>query len=526
MLYAVSFAILLGFVAFVALFPRHTARLKRLAPPFSFLNREIKIFNRMRMVVPLTNRQPTDYIRWLGRLHVNPRERCDDADPIGKLFYLYACGRLAQMSHDPQKRRQYYKNAVFTFGSARAKSKPCYLNLKLSKRRTLFALRQPIFKYFGGRFVTRGEHMRFSYSYIMSKTENGAEIKNYTANDFSGVEVFEIAGEHLFTHDFMADKMQCNYSQTADTFTVTHRGQTIAVYVQSVGRVTFMTTMADENPNLCVSVNVQNSAKIFLVKTDTKQSAQKIVHKIKQINGAVSYLLPHDRIEYNREIEKLYARAVFAPFITGEKLKNRFTATQKIVPTLNLPTLVYDVTDETELFAVLDSFDNFKTIAACGGNLNVVIMYSGTNDTVRTVLGAFANRAQMRDLIRAGIFIFFIDRVRAPNDAVYYLSKMGEATPRAVMSNNSRELIVVSRKAVSYSTTDPKTGVTKYHRLTPNQQIVDAHGTIIPVGYDAVTTAVRVISTPPTRAATVLSRATNRARKSVPNPAPKVRARA
>ena len=68
--------------------------------------------------------------------------------------------------------------------------------------------------------------------------------------------------------------------------------------------------------------------------------------------------------------------------------------------------------------------------------------------------------------------------------------------PVALLAHRSAQrdnrFIIASRKNVSYSITDTRTGVTKYHRLGPTSQVLDEFGRIIEIGKDAICTRVMV----------------------------------
>jgi hypothetical protein len=183
----------------------------------------------------------------------------------------------------------------------------------------------------------------------------------------------------------------------------------------------------------------------------------------------------------------LFKRASLSKFVSGEKLKQRMAVAMRYVPTLNLPTIVFDIVDADELFGVIDNFENFKKITQAGVNFNVIVMYSSQNDIVREFIGAFTDKGRAIELIRSGVFLFFIDKVSTHNDAIYYFSKMADAGNSFQPRNlEATEPYIVSRKNCSYSLINLKTGVVKYHRLGKNQDVLDEFGNKVPVGYDAI----------------------------------------
>ena len=490
MLYAIIFALVLSLFCIIFLWPRRTVRLRRIREHGTFfvkLNAEIAIFNRLHVILPKTRRNPTPYIQWLGRLHTNPKTRPPSNDPVATLMYAVAAARLFTHSFDPSRRRQFYKNIVFAFARPhvhRAQIFAFNRPLKLAHRR-LFTHRQPLFKYLHTKFIARTPDTQFFPSYV--KYEN---IKHFVGQlGTNHVEVHEILSPHRFSHDFNFDKMKCTFSHTADTFFCTCGHQTTAIHVVGPARVNFETNLADgAEAHLSLYINLKSAAKIHVVRTDTKQAACDIVRQLRG-GKAPAYLQSSEQIAEIMAVETLFARAYLSRFVMGEKLRTRQTAAAKIVPTLHLPTLVYDVSDGEELFAVIDAFPHFERIARAGRPLNVVVLYSSQNDIVREFIAAYTNKQNARDLVSSGVFLFFVDRVKANNDAIYYLSLM--ATPRTTRyAPPDAALHVIARKNVSYALNN------KYYKLPATTQLVDEFGAVISPGFDAVCNTVHTRERP------------------------------
>jgi len=492
MVYAIVFAVFMTVICVWCLYPRKIVHLRKFGikdDVFKKLNTEIGIFNKMRIKLPKQRRQPNLYIKWLGRLHVNPSERVISADPIEKLLYLYACAKLYTMTRDEFRKRQYHKNIIYGFARPIKKRVMCFRPLKLSPR-ILYAIRQPHFKYLQTKFVARDPGVRFSHSYIVA-----GNVKNYvTETDGHPIDCHDITGKHRFEFDTCMDKMKCAFSHTNDAFFCTYQNRAVAVLVQGVQRINFETNLAGADANLSVYINLKNGGAIRVIHTDTKANAMRIVGRIKGAQR-LNYLLTPYEIECNTRIEDLYMRSYLSTFVAGEKLKQRAVTAAKYLPTIYLPTIVHDIDDAQELFGIIDNFENFKKIVRAGVNLNVVVMYSSQNDTVREFIGAFTNRRDAIQLVRAGVFLFFIDKVRTHNDAVYYFSKMLDASQNKLLSSNAGkkdDLYIFSRKNVSYSITNPRTGVTKYYRLKPGENVLDEFGRVIDIGYDAICRSVKI----------------------------------
>jgi hypothetical protein len=261
----------------------------------------------------------------------------------------------------------------------------------------------------------------------------------------------------------------------------------IAVLVIGQNRTNFETSLAEDAPELSVYIPIKSTAKIFVTRAMPKMNAVKLVAAIKNVAGQIPFLCTPQQIQLNEKIDTLYARAYMARFITGEKLKNRLGAAAKIVPTIQMPTLIFDIVEGADFFELIDSFPACKTIAAAGARLNVVALFSSQNDEVREYINAFLNQKTARELVGLGIFIFFIDRIKTDNDAMYYFFAMLDAQTRAAgVTPPDRDIVIVSRKSVSYSVTDIRSQTTKYHRLARGQEVLDQFGEPIKIGFDAI----------------------------------------
>lgn len=485
MVYAIVFALLSVVISAIVLRPKRFTKLKKLPQTFESLNPEIEIFNKMKL------KRPESYLKWLGRLYRYSKTRFTGSDPIDKLFYLYACAKL--------NTRQHYKNFIYTFGFGNHVRNRVFAyslrGLKLSKRPQLFAIPQPNYAFMQTKIVPKWNFSRFSHSYTITKTDR-AEIKNYTYNN---IDFYEINGEHRFEHDFNVDKMLCTFSHTSDTFLCSTGNYTTAIFVSGMQRIAFETNLALEKPNLILGINIPKNtpAKVCIFTAKNRAEVLQTTNFLRQNCAQVPYLLNDETKARNSALNALISRANSALYICGEKLKNRLQSICGLLPTFHLPTLVFDITSGEELFAVIDRFDQFKLLASAGMRFNVVIMYSAQNDVVREFISAYTNRREAKTLVSMGVFLFFVDRTTAPIDAIYYLSKMQEASTNQITLSQknaelpANELQIISRKAVSYSTTDFKTLTTKYHRIAQTLDVLDQFGNPIPIGSDAIVTEIR-----------------------------------
>jgi hypothetical protein len=517
MLYAILFALIITVVASYFFIPKKIVRLRKLDKRllngnyiWRKINSEIKIFNRLKLIVPCKGGIPILYLKWLSALHVNVYKVLKNADGIERLMYLCACADLYLNSRDEFKQRQIVKNCILVFGM---KNK---INLYKSHRslkpcmRKAYTVPQPVFKLLGGgtlsKFIRREKNIVFSNSYFIKKVGNTV-IKYYIDRELPA-ECFEIRGKHRFSYCFGADKMKYKIGYTADTFYCTSHAGVTAIFVTGTS-ANFENSLTEKTDYLYAYINLKSGNKVHIIYAKTRQEAAAFIIKIRQ--RGIKYLQPSEQIIENRQVENLYKKAFFSKFVTGEKLKKRYDALARQIPTLYLPTLVYEITDPNGLFDITDRFDLFKEIVRTGVNLNVVVLYSSQNDIVCEYIKAFTHRRYAQSLISSGVFLFFIDKITATNGIVYYLSKMAEAGNSLKFSGSDNFLTcgkretrqeihdlggfyIVSRKNISYSVINQYTGAVKYHRLPLGAYIKDGFGRIIERGYDAVTKELYIVT--------------------------------
>jgi|GEM_PF-2103241 len=505
MIWAMAFSLSLFVACVISLWPRKTTRLGLLNKTlvskhtvFKKLNAEVKIFNKLKLRLPMTRRRCDVYLKWLGKLYINPLLRPKVSDPIDRLMHAYALGELYTLCSDHFKRRQIYKAmlcALSPIGVVYRRGFGCARPPKIGKRQ-LFAIKQPTVRFMQTKFVERSEDLVFAKSYVTKKIGE-ARVKNSVAIvKGHPVECNDIVGSHRFSFDTKMDKMACFFSHTADTFFVALGGRAIAVLVDSANRVNFETNIVSAGATLLVSVHLKAGGRVCVIEGSTKAQVASLATNIRT-SRSLNYLNTAAEVARNNTIENLYGRAYMSKFIRGEKLKSRMEATRRVVPSINLPTIVYDVTTPEEFFVVIDNFENFKRMSWAGVNTNVVVMYSSLNDTVREYIAGFAKKNDAKDLIKNGVFLFFIDKIRASNDVVYVLSKMLEVGQCDMSGLRTRDddFKIISRKGVSYSSTSLRTGVTKYHQIKPGHDVVDMFGVPIKVGVCAICVGPAYITT-------------------------------
>jgi hypothetical protein len=246
--------------------------------------------------------------------------------------------------------------------------------------------------------------------------------KKHYADKVLPVQCFEYTGEG-FSHLLAHDKFEYNLSHTSDTFYAIGERKAYGIYVPD--KVSFGSSICDRNDDLVVHATSEGG-KYYVITAKTKAEVTSIVGLLKKRRGKLDYLLTSEEAREVAQIESLFERAWASKFVRGDNLKEKWAVACKYVPTLFLPTLVFRIEQPDDFFAVVDSFKYFRQIAKTGANLNVVFLYSSMSDEVREVIKNFANKDEARELISSGVFLFFIDRIKADSKAVNYLSLMSD----------------------------------------------------------------------------------------------------
>ena len=445
------------------------------------IRKEVRIFNRMRIVCPTTSRIPNQFISYMAALYENPRYVPQFIDAYERVIYLASATTLRDLVQDDFMKKQLEKNALYAF-VARNFVKREVSKARLSKSGRIFsAYYQSLFHFLAGeRMAKVSDKGRFFPSYTIA---DGA--KNYV-DRYLPVECFEVNG-NIFKHELELEKLSCKVTHTSDCIYVVGDGVAIAIYCPNVK--SFGTNLAGCGENIEIVVNLgeqkqkfpswtrgagrnvnrriinrrdarvsradgvcdklsssivdsshtpplagypsslrgELDRKVFLVYGATKQETISTVHEIKARGNNLNYLLSREEQERHQKIANILQKAHIARFVTGEKLQQRFLETQRIVPTLRYPTLVYTLNAPSDFFFVVDNFDLFFEIARTKTNINIVFLYSSLHENMQNMIDAFSNREEARHLIERGIFIFFVDKATVSQDVVYYLTRMSKA---------------------------------------------------------------------------------------------------
>lgn len=394
------------------------------------LCREIRIFNKMKLVMPCRRGTSVMYSQFLGRLIIEPRFVICNSDAVARLLYICAAANLYTHSRRCLEKRQLVKNCIYVFGQKNIIKKVRKITCL---QRRLYTHKQVRFKYLNGRFIFAQNRVdRPSYTkYLHSDGQKQGSFEKHYVDKVLPVECFETNTED-FSYFVSNNKYNYNLSHTSDTFYAISNGSAIGLYVP--GKVTFGSSICENGNNLTIYAS-GNGGKYYIIRGKSKQDIIPIVGEIKRRRGQLDYLLTAGEAKEVMQIERIFERAWSCRFVRGDGLKDKFPAACKYVPTLFLPTLVYIVDKADDFFTVVDNFKLFEKIAATGNSLNIVFLYSSMNDEVREIMKAFVDKDEAKNLISKGIFLFFVDRVKAKEQAVNYLSLMSEAKLKVKIAN-------------------------------------------------------------------------------------------
>ena len=429
-------------------------------PVFKKIIHEIGFARKLKLNVPSEKGVPKLYIEYLGKLYVNSKFIPKFESAIERLFYLYAVmnlyTRINSLPDTDLSRRQLIKNAMFVFVTGQLRKKGTRFKKIIAKR--FYPSRQNLYKVLSGKSVSkviiRNSAPSFkvlankdiiNFSCVFQNSYSNYHGKEFTVRNYIDtqlpVECYEIktnCNEYKFVLETRKDKMKFSYSQTNDTFfyvcNATKKAHAIFVMCD---KKEFGTSLAKRRTsNLEIHLGLSGYAKVFVITGESKQETISVIQQIRDNGGRLDYLLNKDEITKCNCVSKLLEQSYYGRYFFGEDLRKKFLATCKIIPTLHLPTYTYIVESQEDFFDIVDSFPNFKRLADIGISFNIIILYSQQNDIVREIVSAFMNTDEVRILIENGVFVFFVDRITANSDIVYYLCKMNEGQNKLTHLNN------------------------------------------------------------------------------------------
>ena len=420
---------------------------------------EAKIFNRLCLVTQCIGRSPKEYMEYIGKIYINPKKRFSEIPvsdcitfgkekcPYQRLMYLYACLTLYSKIKDKLTRKQLIKNMMYCFyADAIIKRRVKFTKLATCK---YFALAPSCFKVLGDRkIISRHSQPKFDITIKGHPVQFDMHFSDscvlYSGKDMlvrescaksEQVTCYSIKPRTnqsiKFSYKTEQEKMGFRLSQTANAFfcVCNLTKKTIAIYTESKER--FGTNMTGRANDLKVNIELElqagKPADIFIIEAGCKQEALKTIARLKDKGGRVNYLLTKTEIFNNAKVEGLLSEVYNSKYIQGTKLRLKQLQTQKIVPTLHLPTKVIIIENQQDFFDFVDNLDIYRRVISLGMSMNIICLYSSQND-VTEIMHSFMDTQIARHLIENNIFIFFVDKMTMPIETVNLFCKMHEAS--------------------------------------------------------------------------------------------------
>ena len=459
---------------------------------FHKINTEAKLFNKMAFVMPCVRNVPSLYITYLGRLHKNPnlRPRHIEQSAIGRFVYLHACMALYAKASDNAIKKQLVKNAIYYFITARVEKEKAQIRGRINKIvfPQLTPTAQPLFNIMRSnnfaKIMSRNSDNDFTIKTgVMAQCMTRQFKQNYTSYrsaihgtqkfwvrnfvlEVGNVQCYDISlkvknsdktgvvnnSKYMFELPLDVAKSFVVVSQTSDSLYVVCRKTKScrAIYI-CAPNVGIATNMARRETGLKLQLALNTNAQVFIINEKTKQDA---IATISQIKGRQhSARVDRTLVIENKKIQQLIGDMYNGRYISGDGMKKQLGAVRSVVPSVLLPTKVYDIENLDDFSKFRRTLEIHKITSSVGVLHNVVIMYSSQDAYVCSAVSEFTKQEKLSGLTGVGVFIFFVDKMRAKKEVVAYLSKILEESGNnrrildinAPISNNA--LVVVSRQS-------------------------------------------------------------------------------
>lgn len=369
------------------------------------LRREIKIFNRMCLVLPTVNGVAVAYREQLGALLHNPKHQ-PSTDPYERLFYGYACYVLMQKLNDEVVQRQLQRNLLFLLAPTR----------KIVKRQSVVWSRRkyqlrttPVYKIFADNYLDPMQTGIVSTKPWQMQVQ-GSCIKYFhddiVVKRYAHAYTLSTPMSHTVTLKIAADKndFDCQINRGVVTCRHLPSGE-VHTYAVRGEQVRLATSLCSKTDALEVYITWQGEAKISL-------------------DGGQPRTLTQAEIATNLRLEKLVTAACQAKYVTGERLRARYVAALKLVPSLNGLTRVVAIRSMDEFRQVWSALADYRKIARLFHGFSLVFLYSGATDGMVEGIMKEATNEVINTCHQDQLWLYLIDRTITDPDALYILTKM------------------------------------------------------------------------------------------------------
>ena len=373
------------------------------------LRHEIKIFNRLCLVLPTVDGVAVAYREQMRALLRNPQTR-PDTDPYERLLYGYACYVLRHKLKDEVACKHLQRNLVFLLVPKR----------KIVKKRHVVWARcryqfhsLPIYKVFGDSYFDPLQpgivadspwQKMVAYDSYVKYVNADMVVKRYAhaytlASQTTQTVTLKVAGDKTdFDCRINRGVVTCRHLTTGESHTYTVRGE----------HVRLATSVCGKTDALEIYVTWQGEAQILL-------------------DGGKPQWLPASEIAVNRRLEKIVTTAYQAQFITGERLRTRYLAAAKLVPSLNGLTRVVNVQSVDDFWHVWSALDDYRHVARLLRGFSLVFLYTSTLPEINATITDTVISEQVKACYHDQLWVYLIDRTVTELDALYYLTKLSRA---------------------------------------------------------------------------------------------------
>lgn len=369
------------------------------------LRHEVKIFNKMCLVLPTRQGVAVAYQEQLTALLREPTHQ-PGTDPYEKLFYGYACAVLLQKKPPVVVTRQLQKNLLFVFAPKR----------KIVQRRRVTLATTfdpwclvPTYKIFDHEYLDPRQP-DFRTEVPLSLSVNDSYLKYYhhdlVIRRYENFYELTAVGTQKITLVVAADKS--DYTCQINRGTITCKNLT-------TGAVKTYTVRGEQvrlGTSLCAATD---ALEIYL--TWQGQATVSVNHGTKQ-------LLSPETVAWHRQAERIVTAAYHAKYIHGQKLRLRYQAAEKYVPSLRLLTRVVLVNEPDDFLHVWQDLTIYQRVATLFGGFNLVFVYPGVAPLVADLVAEMVTPEQRQACQQAQLLLYFVDRTVTDPDALYFLTRM------------------------------------------------------------------------------------------------------
>ena len=371
------------------------------------LRREIKIFNRLCLVMPTVNGVAVMYREQLHMLLRDPKHH-PGTDPYERLFYGYACDVLAQKNSHEIVQRQLRRNLLFLLAPKH----------KIIKRMPVVWARQkynlyplPVYKIFNDNYCDPLQP-GFATQKPWQVVVHGSYIKYYNEDlivkRYAHAYTLQAQTTQTITIKVATDKddFDCVVSRGVVTCKHLTTGE-VHTYAVRGDKVRLATSVCAKVDALEIYVTWQGEARISL-------------------DGGEARWLSAVEVQANQRVEQAVTEAYQAKFISGERLRERYLATLKVIPSLDNLTKVVLVQNENDFINVWQRLNDYQRIAHLFQGFNLVFIYSGAVPVVEQLISTTINEHQVETCHEQHLWLYFVDRTVTDPDVLYYLTKVAQ----------------------------------------------------------------------------------------------------